>query len=400
LSRAVAKPPRAQLAQVHDAALAALESSSWRGAVRRRLLRWYDRHARDLPWRRTRDPYHVWVSEIMLQQTVVAAVVPYFQRFLVQFPSIAALAAADEQDVLRLWEGLGYYRRARQLHRAAQVLRDEHQAVFPHDAATVRGLPGIGRYTAGAILSIAFDEPQPILEANTVRLLARLLAFAGDTRAAAGQELLWSAAERLLPRRGAGKFNQALMELGSQVCTPRNPRCNACPLATLCPTRRWDLTESIPAARPRPAMENVREAAVVVRRGARVLLVQRNADERWAGLWDFPRFAYAPIAGQAAESTLANQVAQQTGYRVSIGRLLTTIAHSVTRFRITLDCFAAECIDRAERPPSNRTLRWVRPDELGEIPLSTSARKLARLVSRRTKQPGRVRPRRTTPKAP
>ena len=209
----------------------------------------------------------------MLQQTQVATVRAYFERFMATLPTLAALAAAEEDQVLRLWEGLGYYRRARQLHRAAKNVVAEHAGRFPRDPAAVRRLPGIGRYTAGAILSIAFDAAEPILEANTVRLLSRLLALRGDPSRAAEQQVLWEAAESLLPRRGAGTFNQALMELGSRVCQPRNPDCPRCPVAMLCPTHHAGLQDRIPARRRKPATEAVREAAVIVRRRGRVLLV-------------------------------------------------------------------------------------------------------------------------------
>jgi A/G-specific adenine glycosylase len=367
--------------RVHAAAMKELAAPRWRAGLRRRLLAWFSRHARDLPWRRSRDPYRVWVSEIMLQQTVVAAVVPYFTRFVGRFPSIDALANADEADVLRLWEGLGYYRRARQLHRAAVIVRDEYAGCFPRDIAAVRRLPGVGRYTAGAILSIAFDDPHPILEANTARLLARLLAFDGDTGSTHGQKLLWSAAAMLLPRRASGAFNQALMELGSQVCTPRNPRCHDCPLAMICPTRRWQLAERIPARRAKPIVEQVREAAVVVRRGKRVLLVRREPGQRWAGLWDFPRFPLGQSDEALVRQALIDSVARHTGWTIDPGRLLTTIRHSVTRFRISLDCYEAACIASAGGRPSGCTTKWVLPKQLDDFPLSTSARKLARLVA-------------------
>ena len=237
--------------------------------------------------------------------------------------------------------GAGLLPAHRQLHRAARVILDQHGGRFPRDAQVVRSLPGVGRYTAGAILSIAFDDPQPILEANTVRLFARLLAFGGVTTSTHGQRLLWRAAERLLPRRGAGTFNQALMELGSQVCTPRNPRCDACPLAALCPTRRWHLADKIPAPKVKPIIEEVREAAVVVRRGRRVLLLLREAGERWAGMWDFPRFPLSDAKGDGEADEIVVAVARATGQQVKPGRLLTTIRHSVTRFRISLSCYEA-----------------------------------------------------------
>lgn len=196
-----------------------------KSAFGRRLLAWFRRSARTLPWRGTRDPYRIWVSEIMLQQTQVVTVVAYYQRFLARFGDVYSLAAAPEVEVLRHWEGLGYYRRARQMHQAAQLVVERHDGQLPRDSHSLRALPGIGRYTAGAILSIAHDAGEPILEANTIRLLSRLAAYREDPTRGAGQKFLWSLAEQLLPRRQAGLFNQALMELGATICTPRAPRC-------------------------------------------------------------------------------------------------------------------------------------------------------------------------------
>ena len=264
-----------------------LEIAPSRQRFRRRLLAWFARHRRDLPWRRNRDPYSVWLSEVMLQQTQVATVVPYYERFLAHYPHVHALAAAGERDVLRLWEGLGYYRRARQLHRAAQRIVAEHGGEFPRDLDAVRSLPGIGRYTAGAIVSIAFDLPAPILEANTIRLLTRLLGYDGDPLGAAGQALLWQTAAALLPRREAGNFNQALMELGSLVCTPRGPDCPSCPVQTLCAARRTGREHELPRPRARPATTAVREAAVVIFRRGKVLfapLRRRGTLGRTVGL--------------------------------------------------------------------------------------------------------------------
>ena len=259
----------------------------------RRLLDWFARHRRDLPWRRDRDPYRIWVSEVMLQQTQAATVVPYFERFLQAFPTLADLAAADEQEVLRLWEGLGYYRRARDLLRTARLLAASHGGRFPDDPAALDGLPGLGRYTRNAVLSQAFDRRLPILEANSRRVLCRLFGRTGDPRRGPEQRWLWAAAEALLPPRRVGDFNQALMELGALVCTPAAPRCAECPLAADCAARRLGLQDAIPARTPPPEPMEVREAAVVVRRGERVLLLQRPAEGRWASLWEFP---HGPLA--------------------------------------------------------------------------------------------------------
>lgn len=362
-----------------EPALAELFHPSRRRSFRGRLLRWFRRCARDLPWRRTRDPYAVWLSEIMLQQTQVATVEGYFARFLARFPTIGALARADEQDVLRLWEGLGYYRRARQLHRAARIVVSEHGGQFPRDMESVRRLPGIGRYTAGAILSIAFDRREPILEANTQRLLSRLAAYRGDPSSGEGQRLLWQLAELLLPHRHTGQFNQALMELGSQVCTPRAPRCGECPVAILCEARRLGLQGDIPRPKRRTPSTALREAAVLVRHRGRVLLVRCPEGGRWAGLWDFPRVALESEEPQRRMHELAEKVCRLTGAAVEPGELLHTIRHGVTRYRITLECYAARCLSTGS-PPEGAEVKWLRAEQLAHYPLSTTGRKLARWV--------------------
>lgn len=343
-------------------------------------MAWYGRSARDLPWRRTADPYRIWLSEIMLQQTQVETVKPYFTRFLEAMPTLEALAAADEQAVLRLWEGLGYYRRARQLHRAAQVIVAQHAGQFPADPEIVQRLPGIGRYTAGAILSIAFDQRRPILEANTVRLFSRLIAYPGDPSSTSGQKILWATAETLLPNRGAGRFNQALMELGSTICQPRSPQCEACPVESLCRTRAQGLQEQIPRPKVKPPPEEVHELSAMIRRKGQVLLIQWPEGRRWAGLWDFPRF---PVHGKndaQIRRELIENVRRLTGITIEPGQHLKTLRHGVTRFRITLDCYEARYVASSEGQAEIATRRWVRPAELDGYPLSTTGRKLARLA--------------------
>ena len=355
-----------------------LPDENWRVLFRRRLLAWYRRHARDLPWRGSRDPYVIWVSEIMLQQTQVETVKPYFARFLAEFPTIEALGRAAEDRVLRLWEGLGYYRRARQLHQAAKQIVAEHAGVFPCQPQAVGRLPGIGRYTAGAILSIAFDAHEPILEANTVRLFSRLLAFRGDTLSTEGRRLLWAMAEALLPRRHPGRFNQALMDLGSEVCTGRTPQCGACPVSALVQARQAGLETEIPTPTRKPATESRHEAALVVRRRGRVLLLRRPEGERWAGLWDFPRYLLHAEHPANLAQELADHVRRQLGISIEVGDRIATLRHSVTRFRITLDCYEARYLSGAATAPAVQFVetRWLRPEELGEYPLSTTGRKL------------------------
>ena len=358
-----------------------LPAAPWLTAFRRRLRAWYARHARDLPWRRTSDPYRIWVSEIMLQQTQVATVKAYFERFTEAFPTIAALAQAPEQEVLRLWEGLGYYRRARQLHQAARLLAEQHGGQFPRDVGAVRCLPGIGRYTAGAILSIAFDARQPILEANTLRLFSRLLAYEGDPTSAAGSRLLWAMAEAVLPRRDVGHFNQALMELGSEVCAPRSPQCPACPVATLCRACAQGVQSRVPRPKSKPAPEDRHEAAILVRNHGRVLLLRCEEGRRWAGLWDFPRFLVHSEHPAAIERELCELLQKESGVVANLGRRLTTLKHGVTRFRITLDCYEAQYVAGPKGKLDPGRARWVSRNELADYPLSTTGRKLSRLVA-------------------
>ncbi|MCC7086234.1 MAG: A/G-specific adenine glycosylase [Pirellulales bacterium] len=362
-------------------------SAAWLHTVRRKLAAWYRRHARELPWRGTRDPYSIWISEIMLQQTQVATVARFYSRFLAALPTIAALAAAPEDRVLRLWEGLGYYRRARLLHAAAKTIVKLHQGVFPRDSVAVRQLPGIGRYTAGAILSIAFDRREPILEANTVRLLSRLLAYGGDPTKSAGQQLLWQLAEALLPARDCGQFNQALMELGSLICTPREPKCDRCPLESLCPTRRAGLQNMIPMPKRPPAMEDVCEAAVIIDRRGKVLLRKCANGERWAGLWDFPRFRLNAANGVSVPRQVVDNVRCLTGIQVNRPKPFATLRHGVTRFRITLDCYTATW-KGAEKISNSQGQQWASAAELEDYPLSTTGRQLAKLW--RAKQPDKL----------
>jgi A/G-specific adenine glycosylase len=354
--------------------------ATWRRDLRTRLVRWYRKHRRDLPWRNTRDPYAIWVSEIMLQQTQVATVVPYYLAFLKAFPTVKRLAAADEHDVLRRWEGLGYYRRARQFHAAAQVILERHGGVFPKDLAAVNCLPGIGRYTAGAIVSIAFDQPAPILEANTVRLWSRLVGYSGDVTRTAGQQLLWQHATDVLPAHGSRELNQALMELGSLICTPQAPACDRCPLMELCVAYATGEQDTIPRAKAKVKFESVHEAAVVVRRGERVLLRRCAPGERWAGLWDFLRFPVAARGGKALVCELTAKVREQSGLEIAGLTRFTTLKHGVTRFRITLDGFLAEC-PHAPSELADENLKWVRVDQLDQFALSTTGRKLSRLLN-------------------
>jgi A/G-specific adenine glycosylase len=344
--------------------------------VARPLLAWYARARRDLPWRRSPDPYRVWVSEIMLQQTQVERVKDFFARFVARFPDVASLAAAREPEVLRLWEGLGYYRRARQLHAAAKRIVADHGGAFPRTAAALRDLPGIGRYTAGAIASIAFDEPEPIVEANSRRVIARLVGHDGPLGGAAGDEPIWEAARAIVPQRHPGRFNQALMDLGALVCTPTRPLCGTCPLADFCAAFRDGRVNDIPRRAARRDVKLVRETAVVACRAGRVLVVQRGAGEWWSGLWDFPR-----VPGRAARAARGIAASPTVGpLGCGAPEPLGTVTHTVTHHRITLD--VVRCAARRSGAAAAHR-RWVAPGELAALAMSSPARRIARLFLER-----------------
>lgn len=346
-------------------------------AFRRAVSRWHRVHGRNLPWRDERDPYRVWLREIMLQQTTVTAVIPYLDRFLSRFPTLADLATAEEADVLRQWEGLGYYSRARNLHKAAKILIEDHKGEWPREAEALEQLPGIGRYTAGAIASFAFDRPAAIVEANTERLYCRLMGYEDDPRSTAGRKALWGFAQSLVPRTRPGQFNQALMDLGATVCTPQQPSCETCPVSAWCEAARLGLQTELPRLTKRPEITEVVEAAVAVRGTNGWLLRRRAVGERWAGLWDFPRFSLDDSAATAALPIreLAEGVWQQTGIRIDPQEQFAEFRHSVTRYRITLRCFLAEPIEAAELARDD--LAWVPTARFQQFPLSKTGRELA-----------------------
>jgi A/G-specific adenine glycosylase len=349
-------------------------------SLRTRLLNWFDDHRRDLPWRKNRDPYRIWLSEVMLQQTTVAAVVPYFDRFMAALPTVEALARADEQQVLKLWEGLGYYRRARHLHAAARHLVATHGGQFPDDPAIWAALPGVGRYILGAVLSQAFDRKLPIVEANSMRVIARLFGYGGDPRTGAGKVWVWAAAEALLPAKRSGDFNQALMELGALICTPASPSCGQCPLSGKCIAKRDGLQESIPPRKQSQPIVTVEEIGVVIRDRARVLLCQRPANaNRWQNMWEIP---HAECLPNEELSAAAVRVARTlTGLEIERCAEFLTVRHGVTRYRITLNCIEARRRGGSFITGNYVAAKWLRPDELNEFPVSSPQRKLMRALA-------------------
>jgi A/G-specific adenine glycosylase len=280
---------------------------------RRALVGWFKKHQRKLPWRRTTGwQYPVWVSEIMLQQTQVVTVIDYFNRFISKFPTVAKLAVADEAEVLKLWEGLGYYRRARQLHAAAKQIVAEHQGKFPEQFDHVLALPGVGRYTAGAIMSIAFDQPFPILEGNTIRVYARLLGLKANAREKRSEQTLWAFSESILPKgKGSRDLNQGLMELGSEICRVRQPDCPNCPVRAWCSGFAEGIQEKLPVLTPRMEYQTRHDALVIVQRAKRFLLRKCGDGEHWTGLWDFPRVTLNEPRAENRQLSLEDRVAKQ-----------------------------------------------------------------------------------------
>ena len=335
-----------------------------RTAFRRKLLVWFDRAKRDLPWRASRDPYRIWVSEVMLQQTTMAAVIPFYERFIRDFPTVQALASADEQAVLKHWQGLGYYRRARHLHAAAKTLVNDHAGELPDDPAVWESLPGVGRYILGAVLSQAFDRRLPIVEANTLRVLSRLFGSRLDPREGPGKAWVWKAAAVVLPRKRVGDFNQAMMELGALVCTPVAPKCEVCPVRRECVANLLGLQAVIPPPAKRLGLTTVRETALLIQRDGKVLLCQRPASAgRGAMLWEFPT-----IAGEPGEEI--------AGLRLELGNEVLAIHHGVTRFRITLVGRAAMWRNGEFASDFYTAGVWVTPAELADYPMSTPQGKL------------------------
>jgi A/G-specific adenine glycosylase len=374
--------------------------------LRRNVIRWFGKRGRDLPWRRSRDAYRIWVSEIMLQQTTVVAVVPYFERFIARFPTVNSLAAASEHDVLRLWEGLGYYSRARNLRLAARHIVAEHAGTIPRELSELVRLPGIGRYTAGAIASLAYDRPAPIVEANTLRVYARLLAFTGDVHSTAGRNAIWNFAEVAVPRRSAGVFNQALMDLGATVCTPVEPHCAECPVRSCCQAFRDGVQGEIPRPRARPQTTFVSEGMIAVRRKGRYLLRRSPPGERWAGLWEFLRISLdagprgngsgsrakagsgTHILSAPTRQRMERAVTELCGLTIDTEREAFEFHHTVTRFRIRLLCAIADYRDGPLKPTGN--FRWTTPGEFRRLALSMPARKFADRLAAAGRPPGKT----------
>ena len=356
------------------------------------LLAWYGKHKRDLPWRHTPDPYRIWVSEIMLQQTTVAAVIPYYHRFLERFPTVGALAEAPLEDVLSRWSGLGYYSRARNLKKAAEQVHATHADRVPATYDAIRALPGIGDYTAGAILSIAYGVAEPVLDGNVARVLTRLFAIPGDPKSTPLKAHLRAVAKALVDAKAPGDFNQAMMELGATVCTPRKPTCSTCPVAAHCAARRLDRVAEFPHVAPRASPEPQRLAVALVEEDGAYLMVRRTA-RLMQGLYEFPG-GEVPLEGPIA-APLAALLARELDLPVELGDEQARIKHSIMNRKIELVALSAqsgpEATRRARELVASGAAAWVRPEHIAEFGVSSMALKvLAELARKQTTRPGRA----------
>jgi A/G-specific adenine glycosylase len=355
------------------AAIAALTTAQRDGAIVGQLVAWFELVARDLPWRRRRDPYAVWLSEIMLQQTRVETVVPYFERFLKRFPDVEALASAELDEVLKLWSGLGYYRRARVLYATAREVTARYGGAFPGEAAALRELPGIGAYTAGAIASLAFDKREPLVDGNVARVFARLFGIDADIRSAASVKLLWEIAWRLVPEERPGRFNEALMELGATVCTPRDPGCGACPLEALCAARASGRVLELPVIEAKKKVPVVKMVAAVLRSGPRVLLARREEGGLFGGLWEPPMVEAASIG--AARALLSAVGVAATIELGEAGKIKHVLSHKELRVTVVAGTIAGKTKAPTALVAPYEKAAWLDPDD-ADVGISTLARKV------------------------
>ncbi len=325
-----------------------------------------------MPWRDHPDPYAVWVSEIMLQQTRVETVIPYFEKWMTLFPTIVILANSDEQVVLNAWEGLGYYSRARNLHKAAKIVAEKFAGVLPRNLDDLRSLPGIGRYTVGAIASIAFKMDQPTLDGNLRRVFSRLYDVTEFADSPAGEKILWDLAAQNLPKGRAGDYNQALMDLGATICLPRNPRCLLCPLMEICKARENGTQELRPVLKAKKASPQYLHAAGVIIRRGRVLLSQRPTDGLLGGMWEFPNARVEVDPAKELVKVL------NAAYRLKVqrGEALGVIQHAYTHFKVIVHVFRCEAIS----VPENKNLKWVKLNELDDYPMGKVDRQIAKLL--------------------
>jgi A/G-specific adenine glycosylase len=347
-------------------------------SFRRELLAWYRAEARDLPWRRTRDPYKIWLAEIILQQTRVDQGLPYYERYAVAYPTVEDLAKAKEDQVLKLWEGLGYYTRARNMHKTARIIVEQYGGNLPGSAEVLQMLPGIGRYTAGAIASIAFNERVPVLDGNVKRVLTRLFDLDGCIDLPEVEQELWILAGTLVPQQKPGDFNQAMMELGARVCTPKQPRCDLCPGSAFCEARARGVQEQRPVRKGKKPPPHQEIVVAVLEREGRYLVGRRPPQGLLGGLWEFPGGKVIP--GETHQQALERECREELGIEVRAGGLIASVKHAYTHLRVTLNVYRCRLLKGEPRPKTHTQLRWLAPAEFKRYAFPKANHKFIHLI--------------------
>ena len=343
--------------------------------IQKGLLEWFKKNKRDLPWRKTKDPYAIWVSEIMLQQTQVTTVIPYYENFLQSFPTLRHLAKANLSKVLKVWEGLGYYSRARNLHRASQIVSNHFHGKIPDTLEDLLSLPGIGRSTAGAILSFAFHKEAPILDGNAKRVFSRLFAVSGNPGERKTEGLLWKISESLIPKGFSNPFNQALMDLGSMLCTAKEPQCPHCPLHRFCKGSASGEPEKLPTKKIKKKIPHIEAIASVIQKDGKVLLNQRPPAGLLGGLWEFPNWRIEGKGRLRLRLRLRNTIKKEMGLNVKVNELIGVLHQTFSHFKLTLHVYYCVAMGK------NRKGRWVAVGNLHLLPMSRIHRRIANALS-------------------
>jgi len=348
-----------------------------------RLLNWYDSNKRDMPWRNNRDPYRILVSEFMLQQTQVKTVIPYFNKWMKSFPTAKKLAVASESNVLKHWEGLGYYSRARNLLKSAIQIQRDYAGKVPDSLEEIIKLPGVGRYTAGAVLSIAYDKNVPVLDGNVKRVLSRLMLLKENGSNQKSETRLWNTMESLLPEKGCGTFNQAFMELGATVCLPNNPFCEDCPLKNFCKAQQSGKQELFPPPKTAIKISRIQVSAGVIFKKGYVYIQKRKAKGLMGGLWEFPGGKIE--SGETEEECLRREIKEELNINIRIGKKIMTHRHSYTRFRVTLHVFQCQLHSGKLSPTACDDWKWVKPEELVQFPFPAANVKIIKFLNKNAK---------------
>ena len=343
--------------------------------IHKTLLFWFGRHARDLPFRGTKDPYRIWLSEMMLQQTQVKTVIPYYERFLKKLPTIQALAKVRLDAVLKLWQGLGYYTRAKNLHKAAKIIVEQYSGQFPQTFEDILALPGIGRYTAGAIASIAFDLRRPVLDGNVIRVLCRWYAIEENPADAKMRDKLWRIAGELLPAKNCGDWNQAMMELGAEICTPKNPLCNKCPVQQFCGAFEKGVQDVLPLRKKRRKIPHYTVVvAVIFDSKGKLLIDKRRAEGFLGGLWELP--GGKKLKNELFKNAVKREVREEVGLRVKVLKKLCVVKHAYSHFAVTLHTYLCSPVSGNTQSLGCEQIKWIRPNDLHRFAFPSGTTKI------------------------